>query len=85
MDGPRDYHTMQRQPERERRIYDITFIWNLKYSTNEYTNVSVKPKQIQRHKERTCGCQRKGEKDGRGVWGCKTITYRMDKQQTTTV
>ena len=34
MDGPRDDHT--NKSERERQIpYDITYMWNLKYSTNE--------------------------------------------------
>ena len=33
MDGPRDDHT---KSERERQIpYDITYMWNLKYDTNE--------------------------------------------------
>ena len=36
MDGPRDYHTKWSQSERERQIpYDITYMWNLKYDTNE--------------------------------------------------
>ena len=35
MDGPRDDHTMQSQSERERQIYDITFMWTLKYDANE--------------------------------------------------
>ena len=35
-DGPRDYHTKWSQSERERQIpYDITYMWNLKYDTNE--------------------------------------------------
>ena len=33
MDGPRDYHNKWRKSERER--YDITYMWNLKYDTNE--------------------------------------------------
>ena len=37
MDAPRDYHT---KLERERQIpYDITYMWNLKYDTNEPTYV----------------------------------------------
>ena len=33
MDEPRDDHT---KSERERQItYDITYMWNLKYDTNE--------------------------------------------------
>ena len=32
----RDYHTKWTKSERERQIpYDITYIWNLKYDTNE--------------------------------------------------
>ena len=35
MDGPRDYHTKWGKSERERQIlYDITYMWNLKYDTN---------------------------------------------------
>ena len=37
MDGPRDYHTKWSKPERERQIpYDIIYMWNLKYDTNEH-------------------------------------------------
>ena len=37
MDGPRDYHTKWSQSERERKIpYDITYMQNLKYDTNEF-------------------------------------------------
>ena len=36
MDGPRDYHTKRSKLERKRQIpYDITYMWNLKYDTNE--------------------------------------------------
>ena len=35
-DGPRDDHTKWSKSERERQIpYDITYMWNLKYDTNE--------------------------------------------------
>ena len=37
MDGLRDYDTKQSKSERERQIpYDITYMWNLKYDTNQY-------------------------------------------------
>ena len=37
MDGPRDYHTKWSKSERERQIpYDITYMWNLNYNTNEH-------------------------------------------------
>ena len=36
MDGPRDYHTEWSKLERERQTpYDVTYMWNLKYDTNE--------------------------------------------------
>ena len=37
MDGPRNYYTKRSKSERERQIsYDITYMWNLKYDTNEH-------------------------------------------------
>ena len=36
MGGPRDYHTKWSKSERERQIY-ISYMWNLKYDTNELT------------------------------------------------
>ena len=36
MGGPRDYHTKWSKSDRERQIpYDITYMCNLKYDTNE--------------------------------------------------
>ena len=36
MYGPRDYHTKGSKSDRERQIsYDIIYMWNLKYDTNE--------------------------------------------------
>ena len=36
MDGPRDCHTKRSKSERERQIpYDTTYMWTLKYDTNE--------------------------------------------------
>ena len=36
MGGFRDYHTKWSKSERERQIsYDITYMWNLKYDTND--------------------------------------------------
>ena len=37
MDTTRDYRTKQSKSERERQIpYDITYMWSLKYDTNEH-------------------------------------------------
>ena len=36
VDGPRDDHTKWSKSDRERQIpYDIIYMWNLKYDTNE--------------------------------------------------
>ena len=36
MDATRDYHIKWNKSERERQIpHDITYVWNLKYGTNE--------------------------------------------------
>ena len=44
MDATRDSQTMWSKSEKERQIlYDITYMWNLKYSTNEpiYKTISI--------------------------------------------
>ena len=36
MDGPIDYYAKWSKPDRESQIpYDISYVWNLKYDTNE--------------------------------------------------
>ena len=70
MDATRDYHTKWSKSERERQIsYDITYMWYLKYGTNEPI---YKTETESRHREQTCGYQGAGEgreRDGLGVWG----------------
>ena len=59
MDATRDCHT---KSERKRQIpYDITYMWNLKYETNE---LITKQKQTHGHRKQTYGYQR-------GKWGNK--------------
>ena len=68
------------QKEKDKIPYDITYMWNLKYGTND---LSTKQKQTHRHREWICGCQGEGlEWNGLGVWGyqMQTITFRMDEQ-----
>ena len=49
MDAPRDYHTKCGRPDRERQIpYDIIYMWNLKYDTNEIIYESKTDSQTQR-------------------------------------
>ena len=47
--------------------YDITYMWNLKYDTNE----SMKQKHNHKLREQTGGCQggRGWGRDGVGSWG----------------
>ena len=53
MDGTRDSHTKGSKSERERPMpYDITYIWNLIYGTNE----PFHRKENHGHGEQTCGC-----------------------------
>ena len=35
MDGPRDHHTKWSKSDREDILYDMTYMLNLKYNTNE--------------------------------------------------
>ena len=46
--------------------YDITYMWNLKYDTNEQ---STKQKQTLKYREQTCGAKVAGlwGRDGLGV------------------
>ena len=34
--GPTEYHTKWSKSDREKQIYDTTYMWNLKSNTNEY-------------------------------------------------
>ena len=57
MNRPRDYHPKWTKSERETEMpYDITYIWNLKYDTNEFV---IKQKQTHRHRKQIYGCQRR--------------------------
>ena len=47
MNGPRDYHTKQSKPERQ-ISHDITYIWYLKYDTNEFICETETVLQVQR-------------------------------------
>ena len=48
------YHTKWRKSEREREIpYDITYIWSIKYNTNEH----IYETETDSNREQTCGCQ----------------------------
>ena len=68
MIGTRDSHTKCSKSERERQIpYDITYTWNLIYSTNEHFQRT----EMYGVGEQICGCQegRGREWDGLGAWG----------------
>ena len=57
--------------ERERQIpYDITYMWNLKYDTNELIYKTERDSQTQRRDLWLPGVGLGGwERDGLGVWG----------------
>ena len=38
MDGPSNYHTKSSKPDRERQIYDVTYMYMVKHGTNESIN-----------------------------------------------
>ena len=65
-------------------LYDITYMWNLKYDTNELIYITEIDSQT---REQTQGCQGEGVGggDGLGVWDqqTQTVIYKMDKQQGT--
>ena len=48
MDRPRDHHTKRSMSERERQIPYITYMWNLKYDTNELIYETETDSQVQR-------------------------------------
>ena len=65
MNGPRDYHSKQSKSERKRQIpYDITYMWNLKYYTDEHTNETETDSQKQR-----TGSRGQGEEHWEGRTG----------------
>ena len=57
MDGTIDAHNERSKSEREGQIpYDISYIWNLIYGTNE----SFHRKENHGLREQTCGCHKGG-------------------------
>ena len=86
MDGPGDYYTKRSKSERERqRPYDIIYMWNLKYDTNELIYKAETDSDIENNL-----VVAKGEGSGEGLdWKfgvsrCKLL-FRFDKEQGHTV
>ena len=68
MDESRDSQTKQNKSDRERQIiYDIMYMWNLNYSTNEHI---TKQKEHHKCREQNGGCQGCGgvRRARLGVW-----------------
>ena len=67
MDATRDYYTKWSKSESEWQIpYDITFMWNLKYSTNEPIYKTETDSQTKENRLVVA----KKEQGGSGVGGC---------------
>ena len=77
MVATRDYHTKRSKSERERQIpYDITYMWNLKYGTNE-TIYKIET-DSQKQKTDVWLPRRRGEeRGGLGVWGWEMQTILL--------
>ena len=77
MDGPRDYHTNE---IRKRQIlYDITYLGNLKYNTNELIYKSETDSQTQRT---DLGLLREGVEEGWiGSLGLADVNYYIQDVQ----
>ena len=80
-DGLGCHHAKWNKSDRERQVlYDITYIWNQKNTTNQPVDVTKK-KQSHRYRERTSGYQwgegrRKVQYRGRELRLLKTIRYK---------
>ena len=73
MDATRHYHTKWSKSEVERQVpYDITYMWNLKYGTNEFICAMKTDSQ----REQTCGCQDRS-RDGGMDWESGISRYKL--------
>ena len=59
--GPREYHTKWSQTEKDKILYDITYMESKKIIQ---MNLYTKQKQIHRHRKQTYGYQRGKEERG---------------------
>ena len=67
MDGHREYHTKWSKPEKDKRRYDITYMWNLKKSWFKWTYIQNRNGLIDIVNK--CGYQKaKGGRDKLGIW-----------------
>ena len=61
MDGPKDDYTNWSKSERERQIlYDINYMWDLKYDTNKQTHRHRKQTYVNQRGKRVKGGGDKG-------------------------
>ena len=86
MDRTRDSHTNRSKPERKRQTpYDITYLWNLKYGTDDPI---YKTETNHISEEQTCDSQGRGERvgwTGSSRLGMQTVIFGMDGQWGPTV
>ena len=88
MDRPGDYHTKWSKSDRERQIYVVAYMRNLKKKIIQM-NLFTKQKQTHRLREPTYGYQgrRVGGRDRVGVWDwhVHTAVFKIDNQKGPTV
>ena len=87
MDATRDYYTKWSKSERERQIpCDTTYMWNLKYGTNEPIYKIETDSQAQRTDSwLPRGWWRREGWAAAGGEQMPTATFKMEKQQAPTV
>ena len=83
-DGLRHYQ-MTILSDRKRKLYDITYMWNLTFFKMMQMNVFIKQKMTYRYQEQICDCQddegnkyRDGEGWIRSLGGTHTVYYLWD-------
>ena len=75
MDATRDYHTKWSKSKRERWIlYDVTYMWNLKYDTNEPIHETNRITDIEYRRVVATGEVAGGERSG-GLWLADVSCY----------
>ena len=77
MDEPKHYHIKWSKPDRERQIYDIAHMWNLKKKEPIQMSLYTTQKQTHRQKKQMYGYQR-------GKWVGRIYEFEINMNQKKT-